>query len=74
MQRISDLTEGETELFLDIAEGRKTNFYLLSKGEKIKAFRLQAKGLIETGERDRHVPLALTDEGKREAQRYLAAR
>lgn len=71
---LCDLTEKQAELFLDIAEGRRTHFYLLDKGWKIVAFRLQAKGLIETGERDRHVPMCLTADGKREAQRYLAAR
>lgn len=69
-----ELTKAEREMLADIAEGRFTSYYMLSKGQKFVATALQQRGLIETGKKERRVPLALTDEGKREAQRYLLAR
>lgn len=65
MQKHADLSEKEAEMLADIAEGRFTNFYLLSKGQKFVAYRLQEKGLIITGGRDHHVPMCLTERGKK---------
>lgn len=61
----SDLTEAETEMLQDVAEGRFTNYYLLSRGQKFLATALAQRGLIVTGEKERRVPLSVTDEGKR---------
>lgn len=74
MQRIADLTSFETELLIDIAEGRYTNYFLLTAGQKRSANRLQRRGLILTGSYDHRLPLALTDDGKRQIQRFLLAR
>lgn len=65
MRKHSDLTEAETELLLDIAEGRFTNYYMLRRGQKHIATILASRGLIVTGEKERRVPLSLTDDGKR---------
>lgn len=74
MQKRSEPSKTEIEMLLDIDEGRFSNFFLLSKGQKIVAHRLQERGFILTGERDRRIPMAVTTEGKRQIQRYLLAR
>lgn len=61
----SDLTEAETEMLLDIAEGRFTNYYLLQRRQKHIATALASRGFIVAGKKERRVPLSLTEEGKR---------
>ena len=68
MRKNPDLTDFELELFTDIAEGRRNNYFLLTPGEKKAANYLQERDLILTGQRDRRQPLALTEDGKRLAQ------
>lgn len=59
-----DLLPKERELLADIAAGRVSNYYDLSRGRKWTANHLQKMGLIDTGRRDKREMLALTESGK----------
>ncbi len=63
MRKPAKPSEAELELLIDIAEGRFTSYYFLSKGQKMLATALAQRGLIVTGKKERRVPLALTEAG-----------